>query len=419
MIAMVTPTPHAPFRRDYWDEGRSTDYASSRPRSDADRIALPSIRQAFPELQLQIRPQETSGRTHSSAASPTGPATGVMTPPEYVHSPSSSNKRRRLSIDDEREERASRVPRLYNSPPRPAERPVFRQASPVPAPRPHAEHWATSSSRTSPYVPSYGLPAMRSSPVAMEHVERPEPRPTLPSFPPPMSTERGSAPMPRVRGHSSDDYLQEAPRQIMMHPADPRMETSPMYRQSPYAYGYHHPSRMQSLSMGAIHPLDRTPFSAVGYGPHYQEYMRFGELGMGMSGDNKQRKRRGNLPKETTDKLRNWFVGHLHHPYPTEDEKQELMRQTGLQMNQISNWFINARRRQLPAMINNARAESDAMSSGRSQDGKVLPSTERGDYDVDGKHRNSPTISDGGDSAYDDDLDARRQPSHLKRGGSY
>lgn len=121
----------------------------------------------------------------------------------------------------------------------------------------------------------------------------------------------------------------------MMHPADSRMETSPLYRQSPYAYGYHHPSRMQSLSMGAIHPLDRTPFSAVGYGPHYQEYMRFGELGMGMSGDNKQRKRRGNLPKETTDKLRNWFVGHLHHPYPTEDEKQELMRQTGLQMSKI------------------------------------------------------------------------------------
>ncbi|KAK7727649.1 homeodomain superfamily [Cytospora paraplurivora] len=205
---------------------------------------------------------------------------------------------------------------------------------------------------------------------------------------------------------------------MMIHPAESRVDSPALYRQSPYGYGYHHPSRLQSLSVGAIHPLDRTPFSAGGYGPHYQEYMRFGELGMGMGGDNKQRKRRGNLPKETTDKLRAWFVAHLHHPYPTEDEKQELMRQTGLQMNQISNWFINARRRQLPTMINNARAESDAMSSGRSQDGKVLPSTER-DYEADGKDRHSPTISDGGDSTYDDDLDARRRSAQLKRGGSY
>jgi hypothetical protein len=48
--------------------------------------------------------------------------------------------------------------------------------------------------------------------------------------------------------------------------------------------------------------------------------------------DNKQRKRRGNLPKETTDQLRSWFVTHIQHPYPTEDEKQELMRITGLAM---------------------------------------------------------------------------------------
>jgi hypothetical protein len=53
-----------------------------------------------------------------------------------------------------------------------------------------------------------------------------------------------------------------------------------------------------------------------------------------MGSDSKQRKRRGNLPKETTDKLRAWFVAHLQHPYPTEDEKQELMRQTGLQMSE-------------------------------------------------------------------------------------
>jgi hypothetical protein len=115
---------------------------------------------------------------------------------------------------------------------------------------------------------------------------------------------------------------------------------------------------------------------------HHEPYLN--ELGAGQVHDLKgpQRKRRGNLPKETTDKLRSWFVAHLHHPYPTEDEKQELMMQTGLQMSefppqscirdesltrlpadQISNWFINARRRQLPTMISNARAESDARSA--------------------------------------------------------
>jgi hypothetical protein len=60
-------------------------------------------------------------------------------------------------------------------------------------------------------------------------------------------------------------------------------------------------------------------------------------LGMG---DSKQRKRRGNLPKETTNKLRSWFVAHLQHPYPTEDEKQVLMRQTGLQMSMFFNFIF-------------------------------------------------------------------------------
>lgn len=69
-------------------------------------------------------------------------------------------------------------------------------------------------------------------------------------------------------------------------------------------------------------------------------------------------------------------------------------------------------------MINNAHAERDAMSTSRGSDGKVLPSTERGDYE-DGKNRRSPTTSDGGDSAYDDELDPRRRSQHLKRGGSY
>ncbi|KAF6844587.1 homeodomain-containing protein [Colletotrichum musicola] len=406
MLAMAAPSPHSAFKSYPWDGGRSssTDY-SSRPRTEPERIALPSIRQAIPELHLRLQPQEASTtRTTSSNTSPTVGFAGVMTPPEYVHSPN-SNKRRRLSIDEEQEsERVSRVPRLYESPGRLPQ----RQISPPMPSRAATESWA-GSARTSPYMSSSGMPSMRSP--AMEVNERPETRPTLPSLPPMNFSDREPIPMQRVRGHSQDEFQPIRPTMGMS--AVPMMEASPAYRAAGYGYAYHHPSRVQSLSLGAIHPFDRTPFTAAGYG-HYPEFMRIGELGaMGMHGDSKQRKRRGNLPKETTDKLRAWFVAHLHHPYPTEDEKQELMRQTGLQMNQISNWFINARRRQLPTMISNARAESDAMSS-RSGESKILPSTERAEYD-DGK-RSSVPLSDG--EAFEEDLESmkQRRSAHIKRG---
>ncbi|WDK15392.1 homeobox domain-containing protein [Colletotrichum graminicola] len=404
MLAMAAPSPHSAFKQYPWDGGRSTsDY--SRPRTETERIALPSIRQAIPELHLRLQPQESSTtRTTSSNTSPTVGYAGVMTPPEYVHSPS-SNKRRRLSVDEEQDgERVSRVPRLYESPARLPQ----RQISPPLASRSVTESW-TGSARTSPYMSASGMPSIRSP--AMELNERPEMRTTLPSLPP-MNFDREPVPMQRVRGHSQDDFQPIRPS-MGMSGAPPMMEAAPAYRPSGYAYGYHHPSRVQSLSLGSIHPFDRTPFSSAGYG-HYPEFMRIGELSaMGMHGDSKQRKRRGNLPKETTDKLRAWFVAHLHHPYPTEDEKQELMRQTGLQMNQISNWFINARRRQLPTMISNARAESDAMSS-RSGESKILPSTERSEYD-DGK-RSSVPLSEG--EAFDEDLDSlkHRRSAHIKRG---
>ncbi|RUS20058.1 homeobox KN domain-containing protein, partial [Endogone sp. FLAS-F59071] len=65
------------------------------------------------------------------------------------------------------------------------------------------------------------------------------------------------------------------------------------------------------------------------------------------------KRRRGNLPKTVTIVLRDWLVQHKKHPYPTEDEKLALAKQTKLTMNQISNWFINARRRILQPMLNN------------------------------------------------------------------
>ncbi|TGO32217.1 hypothetical protein BHYA_0339g00080 [Botrytis hyacinthi] len=51
--------------------------------------------------------------------------------------------------------------------------------------------------------------------------------------------------------------------------------------------------------------------------------------------DSEPRKRRGNLPKPITDILSIWLVNHLEHPYPGEEEKQLLMRQTGLKSSKL------------------------------------------------------------------------------------
>lgn len=56
-------------------------------------------------------------------------------------------------------------------------------------------------------------------------------------------------------------------------------------------------------------------------------------------------RRRGKLPSAVTGILKTWLMSHTTHPYPTEEEKKSLCEQTNLTMNQVSNWFINARRR--------------------------------------------------------------------------
>jgi len=48
------------------------------------------------------------------------------------------------------------------------------------------------------------------------------------------------------------------------------------------------------------------------------------------------RRRRGNLPKESTAILNAWFCEHITYPYPKEEEKHRLQLETGLSMSQVS-----------------------------------------------------------------------------------
>ena len=241
------------------------------------------------------------------------------------HSLSShSQKRRRLSDDYEPRERP--LQRLRAEPQLQSSQSL--QASPVATtsrrPSGLIDQWACTTVNTS----QPPRPVMSSPSMAARIIEAN--RPTLLNLP--SLTFGGTAPPPsRPNGWSG--YAPEN-QGTGVHPYPQRTVTSfdppgPNVT-GPIIYGYHQPRLQHHAVHPAYHlPHERTPFTMnhTNYGNHYPYGMNLGDMN-----DNKQGKRRGNLPKETTDKLRAWFVNHLQHPYPTEDEKQDLMVRTGLQM---------------------------------------------------------------------------------------
>ena len=63
--------------------------------------------------------------------------------------------------------------------------------------------------------------------------------------------------------------------------------------------------------------------------------------------DSKNKRKTTSLPQETVDYLKNWMMSpeHIAHPYPTEQEKADIMADTGIELKQLTNWFVNNRKR--------------------------------------------------------------------------
>jgi hypothetical protein len=61
----------------------------------------------------------------------------------------------------------------------------------------------------------------------------------------------------------------------------------------------------------------------------------------------KGQRKSSSLPSETVEYLKAWMMSpeHIAHPYPTEPEKANIMADTGIELKQLSNWFVNNRKR--------------------------------------------------------------------------
>jgi len=57
--------------------------------------------------------------------------------------------------------------------------------------------------------------------------------------------------------------------------------------------------------------------------------------------------RKSALSPETVEYLKSWMMSpeHIAHPYPTDHEKSEIMADTSIELKQLTNWFVNNRKR--------------------------------------------------------------------------
>jgi hypothetical protein len=60
-----------------------------------------------------------------------------------------------------------------------------------------------------------------------------------------------------------------------------------------------------------------------------------------------KKKKSTSLPANTVEYLKAWMMSpeHVAHPYPTEKEKAHIMADTGIELKQLTNWFVNNRKR--------------------------------------------------------------------------
>lgn len=91
-----------------------------------------------------------------------------------------------------------------------------------------------------------------------------------------------------------------------------------------------------------------------------------------------KRRKSNSLPPETVEYLKKWMMSpeHIAHPYPTEQEKAQIMADTGIELKQLTNWFVNNRKRywkpRVEARLIQEQAQAAAVAFNKDID--ILPS---------------------------------------------
>jgi hypothetical protein len=64
-------------------------------------------------------------------------------------------------------------------------------------------------------------------------------------------------------------------------------------------------------------------------------------------GNSHSSKKKTALSQHAVQYLKNWLLSpaHIEHPYPTEEQKIKIMEETGIEIKQLTNWFVNNRKR--------------------------------------------------------------------------
>ena len=95
------------------------------------------------------------------------------------------------------------------------------------------------------------------------------------------------------------------------------------------------------VERGALTGIRKTYTAGASMGEIKAEMERRGRA----AGDPPGGQASARFSKQIVRILKTWLDQHSHHPYPTNEEKEDLRARTGLSCLQISNWLANARRR--------------------------------------------------------------------------